>query len=171
MAVEIGLLQKFGLYLGHPNYAMSVVLAGLLFTTGIGSLCSSALGRWFKEPRFISYTFALVVIAECIFVFPNLNQWPAEDFWLRALFVIALVAPLGVLMGVFVPTAVEQLKATAPDFVPWAWGINGVVSVLAPVLSVAFSMTWGITALLLSTVPIYLIVGWLYPNHPNETAK
>src|SRR6185295_3099257 len=26
MAVEIALLQKFGLFLGHPNYALSVVL-------------------------------------------------------------------------------------------------------------------------------------------------
>jgi hypothetical protein len=94
-----------------------------------------------------------------------------EDFSLRVLVVLALVMPLGVLMGTYVPTAVEQLKATAPGFVPWAWGINGIFSVLAPILSVAFSMTWGITALLLGAVPIYLIVGCLYPDNSKETAK
>jgi hypothetical protein len=46
-----------------------------------------------------------------------------------------------------------------------------VFSVLAPVLSVAFSMTWGITALLLGAVPIYLMVGWLYPHNLHETTK
>jgi spermidine synthase len=171
LAVEIALLQKFGLYLGHPNYALSVVLAGLLFATGLGALCSSTLGRWLGGPRFISYALALLVMAECAFVFPTLYQWPVEDFSLRVLVVLALVAPLGVLMGTYVPTAVEQLKATAPGFVPWAWGINGIFSVLAPILSVAFSMTWGITALLLSAVPIYLVVGWLYPGNLKETTK
>jgi spermidine synthase len=171
LAVEIALLQKFGLFLGHPNYALSVVLAGLLSATGLGALCSATLGRWLGGPRFISYAFALVVIAECVFVFPGLNQWPVDDFSLRVLIVLALVAPLGVLMGTYVPTAVEQLKATAPSFIPWAWGINGIFSVLAPILSIAFSMTWGITALLLGAVPIYLIVGWLYPDHAMETEK
>jgi hypothetical protein len=72
-------------------------------------------------------------------------------------------------MGTFVPTAVEQLKATAPGFVPWAWGINGVFSVLAPILSIAFSMTFGIDCLLLSAIPIYLAVGWLFPApEPGE---
>jgi len=45
---------------------------------------------------------------------------------------------------------------SAPAFVPWAWGVNGIFSVLAPVLSVAFSITGGINALLLAAVPIYL---------------
>jgi spermidine synthase len=171
LAVEIALLQKFGLFLGHPNYALSVVLAGLLFATGIGALCSATLSRWLGGPRFVSYALALLIIAECVFVFPGLNQWPVNDFSLRVLVVLALVAPLGLLMGTYVPTAVEQLKATAPGFVPWAWGINGIFSVLAPILSVAFSMTWGITALLLSAVPIYLMVGWLYPDHAKAMAK
>ena len=70
---------------------------------------------------------------------------------------------MGGLLGVFVPTALERLKPEAPAFVPWAWGINGMFSVLAPLLSVAVSMTWGISALLLAAVPVYLLVGWVYP--------
>ena len=46
---------------------------------------------------------------------------------------------------------------------PWAWGVNGVFSVLAPVLSVAFSITWGMRALLLAAVPIYLVAALSYP--------
>jgi hypothetical protein len=65
---------------------------------------------------------------------------------------------------VFVPTALDRLKPEAPAFAPWAWGINGMFSVLAPLLSVAVSMTWGISALLLAAVPVYLVVGWVYPQ-------
>ena len=50
---------------------------------------------------------------------------------------------------------------------PWAWGINGIFSVIAPVLAVGFSMTWGINALLLSALPIYLVVGWSVPDSPE----
>src|SRR5258708_177749 len=42
LAIEVALLQKFGLFLGHPNYALSVVLAALLFTTGVASLSSGS---------------------------------------------------------------------------------------------------------------------------------
>jgi len=47
--------------------------------------------------------------------------------------------------------------------VPWAWGINGMFSVLAPLLKKTVSMTWGISALFLAAVPVYLVVGWVYP--------
>ncbi len=164
LAVEIGLLQKFGLFLGHPNYALSVVLAALLFATGIGAFNSARLCRCLGGPRFISYVLGFLVIAEILFAFPAMNQGGPGNFGLRVLLVVALVMPLGVLMGTYLPTAVDQLKAAAPVFVPWAWGINGVFSVLAPVLSIAFSMTFGINALLLSAVPIYLVVGWLFPE-------
>jgi hypothetical protein len=171
LAVEIALLQKFGLFLGHPNYALSVVLAGLLFATGLGALGSARLVQWSRGPRYISYAFALLAIVEYKFIFPHLGHWAVEAFGIRILIVLVLVMPLGILMGTYVPTAVEQLKKTAPDFVPWAWGINGVFSVLAPILSIALSMTWGITALFLSAIPIYLMVGWLYPEDSNERAK
>lgn len=163
LAIEVGLLQKFGLYLGHPNYALSIVLAGLLIGTGIGSMVSADLCRWFNGPRFIAYALALLTIFEVLVAMPALKRWQVDAFWLRAAMVLALVMPLGALMGTFVPTALEQLKTSAPGFVPWAWGVNGVFSVLAPVLSIAFSMTWGIDALLLGALPIYILVGWLYP--------
>ena len=59
MAVEIALLQKFGLFLGHPNYALSVVLAALLLFSGVGALFSDAIVRALGRLRFVGY--ALVV--------------------------------------------------------------------------------------------------------------
>jgi hypothetical protein len=64
---------------------------------------------------------------------------------------------------VFLPQGLERLKAQAPALVPWAWGVNGIFSVLAPVLAIAVSVTWGMDVLLLSALPIYLAAGWLLP--------
>ena len=165
MALEIAFLQKFGLFLGHPNYALSVVLAVLLLATGVGSLWSAAIVRVLGgQLRFVSYALAAVVLVEHLGLLPRLPALLGLSFPARVAVAALLVGPVGCGLGVFVPTALERLKPEAPAFVPWAWGINGMFSVLAPLLSVAVSMTWGISALLLSAVPVYLLVGWVYPR-------
>jgi hypothetical protein len=77
-------------------------------------------------------------------------------FSVRALLVLAMIAPVGMLLGVFMPWGLDRLKATSPWLAPWAWGINGIFSVLAPVLSVAFAMSYGSAALMLMAIPAYL---------------
>lgn len=169
LAIEIALLQKFGLFLGHPNYALSVVLAALLAATGLGSLFSEAIVSALGGVRFVSYVLAVLILVEYGLLLPRLLSLIGLPFWLRTAIVFALVLPIGACLGTFVPSALEQLKVTAAPFVPWAWGINGIFSVLAPVVSVAFSITWGSNALLLAAIPVYLIVGLSLPD-TRETA-
>jgi spermidine synthase len=163
LAVEVALLQKFGLFLGHPNYALSVVLASLLLATGLGSLSSGAIIARVGRLRYMSYVLAALLLLEYKFALPYLAGLIGLPFAARSLIVFALVAPIGLCLGVFFPTALEQLKPTAPSFVPWAWGINGIFSVLAPVLSVGVSMSWGMNALLLAAIPVYLVAGLAFP--------
>jgi spermidine synthase len=162
-AVEIALLQRFGLFLGHPNYALSVVLAALLVTSGLGALASPRLPGGHAAVRLTAYAVAAVVLAERTFAFPFLPRLSAASFPARVGLVFLLVAPIGFLLGSFLPRGIERLKADAPALVPWAWGLNGVFSVLAPVLAVGFSVTWGIEALLLAALPVYLVAGLALP--------
>jgi hypothetical protein len=169
LAIEIALLQKFGIFLGHPNYALSVVLASLLFFTGFGALFSGTLMRILGNARYASFALAGVILLEYALVLPHLLEFIGWPFVLRAGLVVSLVCPIAVCLGIFMPFALEQLKLTGTaHFIPWAWGINGIFSVLSPVLSVALSITWGINALLLSAIPIYLVVGFSWPE-TNET--
>jgi spermidine synthase len=170
MAIEMALLQRFGLFLGHPNYALSVVLAGLLFTSGIGAFLSERLSGWLRGPRNIAYLLAGFALMECFFAFPYLSRWQVDAFLPRAAIVIALIAPLGVLMGTFVPLALDTLKRIAPSLAPWAWGVNGIFSVMAPILSVAFSITWGVNALFLASIPVYIVASWCFPNRDLDKA-
>jgi spermidine synthase len=163
LAVEMAFLQKFGLFLGHPNYAISVVLASLLFTTGIGSLVSAVLLRRLGGIRFVAYALAFLILIERSFAFPLLPSMITLGFAARALLVAGLVAPIGLLLGVFFPTVLETLKTRAPAFVPWAWGVNGIFSVLAPILSVGVSTTWGVNALFIAAIPVYLLAAFALP--------
>jgi hypothetical protein len=156
LAIEIALLQKLGVFLGHPNYALSVVLASLLLATGLGALWSGAVTGALRGIRYTAYALAFLLVALYLLVFPRLLGWLALPFLGRCLVVAAMVLPVGVLLGAFMPWGLERLKRTAPALIPWAWGINGIFSVLAPVASVAFSMSWGSGALLLSAIPLYL---------------
>ena len=41
MFVEIGLLSRLSVFLGHPTLALAVLLGGLISFTGVGSLLSA----------------------------------------------------------------------------------------------------------------------------------
>jgi hypothetical protein len=169
LTLEIGFLQKFGLFLGHPNYALSAVLASLLFFSGLGSFVSEALVRRLGGIRFLAYALAGVMLLLHLAVFPLLPRLAPLSLAARMALVIVLLAPPGLLLGCFFPTALEALKREAPSFVPWAWGLNGVFSVLAPILAIAFSMTFGISALIVASLPIYLLAAWCLPD-PQASA-
>jgi spermidine synthase len=170
LAIEIALLQKFGLFLGHPNHALSVVLASLLFATGLGSLFSRRLLGLCRELRFVGYALAALLLLEALALMPRLPSLVTAPFWARAAVVTGLVFPIGFLLGAYMPTALDRLKQEAPAFVPWAWGINGIFSVLSPLLAIWFSTCWGMSALLLSAIPVYLAVGFCYPEAPKPAA-
>jgi hypothetical protein len=170
MAVEIALLQRFGLFLGHPNYALSVVLAALLLFSGVGSLFSRAIVGALGRFRFVSYVLVGVLALEQFLAFPLLPRLIGLPFAARAALVFLLVAPVGVCLGTFMPTGLDRLKAAAPAFAPWAWGINGIFSVLAPLVAVGLSMSWGITALLAASLPFYLAAGFLLPDEVSSPA-
>lgn len=163
LAVEVALLQRFGLFLGHPNHALSVVLASLLLASGLGALLSGPLVARLGL-RYLSYAVSLLVLAEYLLVFPRLGSLISMPFVVRVVIVFTSILPLGFALGTLFPSALERLKSEAPEAAPWAWGLNGVFSVLAPVLAVAVSMTFGISALFLSAAPIYLVVGWASPR-------
>jgi hypothetical protein len=170
MAIEVALLQQFSLFLGHPNYALSVVLAALLLTSGTGALFSEEVVRVLGRLRYVSYVLAAVVLGEYLLAFPRLATRVGLPFAPRVAIVFALVAPIGLCLGVFFPWALERIKQTQPAFVPWAWGLNGIASVVAPVLSVGVSMTWGIGVLLIGALPVYLLAGMVLPE-PKPRAR
>jgi hypothetical protein len=163
MAIELALLQKFGLFLGHPNYALSVVLAVLLLFAGLGSLVAARLVAWLRGVRFVAYALAGMLLLEELVVSPSLTGLLGLPLIARAALVVLLVAPVGLLLGVFMPTGLEKLKETSPRLAPWAWGVNGIFSVLGPLAAIAVSVSVGMRGLLLAAIPIYLVAGWALP--------
>lgn len=164
MMVEIALLQQFALFLGHPNYSLSVVLASLLFATGLGAWFSRIALDRALPPRFIAYALAGVVLLEYLVMIPWLPAWIGLPLAARAGVVAVLCAPLGLLMGIFFPVGLDWVKVHASGYAPWAWSLNGFASVLAPLLAIGIAMNWGTSALLLSALPVYLLAAMAFPD-------
>jgi len=151
--VEIAFIQKFTLFLGHPLYAIAVVLASFLVFAGIGSAYSARAGRA------VSIAVAGIVGIAIIYVviLPPLFSWLigiADS--LRILLSILLIAPLAFFMGMPFPLGLRRVAAEAPDFVPWAWGINGFASVVSAVLATLLAIHFGFTVVIALALLLYV---------------
>jgi hypothetical protein len=157
MLIEVALLQRFVLLLGHPVYSLTVTLFSLLLGTGLGSVLSRRIADARVRRAAIVACGAVAVVAILWgSVLPMIVQaaiaWPLG---LRLLLAIALMTPAGMVMGVPLPAGVRLLSATRPELVAWAWGMNGALSVLGAILAVFIAMNWGFSITLLCGAGLY----------------
>jgi hypothetical protein len=159
MMVEIGLLQRTSVFLGHPIYSLSVLLFTLILATGIGSLLSDRLKL---DTRF-SFALWATMTAGYIIVLPLWlsNVFPAFEsatLLARAGLCVVTIAPAGVLMGFAFPTGMRLISSVDRKPTPWFWGINGAAGVLASIVAVACSIAFGISITLLVGGFFYLLL-------------
>ena len=72
--------------------------------------------------------------------------------------VVALTAPVSTLLGFCFPFGIRLVTAISDEATPWMWGVNGACGVLASVLAVVVSMSFGIHANLLVAGVLYALV-------------
>jgi spermidine synthase len=163
MLIEVALLQRFVLLLGHPVYSLTVTLFSLLLGTGLGSVLSRRVGDSGLR-RVAILACAAVALVGVLWgsVLPWIVQaaiaWPLA---LRILLAVALMTPAGMVMGIPLPAGVRLLAASQPQLVAWAWGMNGALSVLGAILAVFIAMHWGFSVTLLCGASIYVVAGFL----------
>ena len=161
MLVELGLIQRYVLFLGHPTYATSVVIFTLLVFAGLGSGTTTKLVKRGALRRTNLVVFALIaaMILVQAFLVPVIFQTAigAVLVW-RILLSALLLAPLGYVMGMALPLGVNRLNAANLEgMVPYVWGVNSVFSVLASSLSVMVAVVSGYTTVLLFGLGAYAV--------------
>jgi hypothetical protein len=170
MMVEIGFMQKFTLFLGHPTYSVSVILFSLLCFSGLGSLTSGFLRMGLRKIILFSVLglVGISVLYACI-LDPIFRHFLAVPLGTRILISVALVAPLAFFMGMPFPTGLRIVEQQALAFVPWAWGINGSASVIAIFLASMIAVFSGFTAVVACAVLIYLLGMFVMVTSHEET--
>jgi spermidine synthase len=177
--VEIAFIQRFVLFLGHPTYALTVVIFLLMLSSGAGSLFSR---RWLPRTQMAWMPLALVVIALIANVFwlpRGLAAWVGLGFGYRLAVSGGLLIPLGFVMGMPFPTGLRAFAAGSvggvrsgktDNAVEWAWAMNAAASVLGSVLAMVIAIQFGLTVTLACGVGAYLLALLLLPAlHPRRT--
>ena len=159
MFIEMGYIQKFILLLTHPIYALALVLFTLLFFSGIGSLLSSRIGEGCRWIPFIGIVFFSCIYG--IFLDALLKIFLPYPLLVRCIVVVFLLAPLALFMGMPFPIGLQLVSDKQSSYIPWVWGVNGVASVIAPVLGSLLSVCLGFHVLMLLSLLLYGLAGWI----------
>ncbi|HWF92179.1 MAG TPA: hypothetical protein VN684_07835 [Terriglobales bacterium] len=164
--VEIAFIQRFVLFLGHPTYALTVVVFLLLLSSGAGSLISR---RWLPQAEAAWRPLIIItgIILAYVFVLPAiLVHLVGMPFPLKLLVSGALLVPLGFFMGMPFPTGLRALanrsqqKSPAADrsnAVEWAWAMNAASSVMGSVLAIVIAIQFGLNVTLACGACAYLL--------------
>jgi predicted membrane-bound spermidine synthase len=159
MMVEIGLLQRMAVFLGHPIYSLSVLLFSLILTTGMGSFLSEklALDRRAKIATWAiltgGYTMLLPFALSALFAAFN-----DATLTVRVAICVLSITPAGLLLGFGFPTGMRLISAIDSRPTPWLWGINGAAGVLAAISAIVVSLALGITATLIVGALCYFLL-------------
>jgi hypothetical protein len=155
LTFEIALIQRFVLFLGFPTYALSVVLFALLLWSGLGSLLA---GRVHDSRRAltIALTLSCVLIGASAFgLLPLLAALIDLPFSLRVALTVLLLAPAGIPLGMAMPLGLGRLAELHPEGVAWAWGVNGVASVVASAGAITVAIVAGFPTATLVALACY----------------
>ncbi|HLA78127.1 MAG TPA: hypothetical protein VJU18_11160 [Vicinamibacteria bacterium] len=152
IAVELCLLQRLTLLLGHPIFTLSILLFTLLAASGLGSAFSA---------RF-SVRLACLVVAGLGAIYavalPGVvTALLPLSLAARIAAAILLVAPLGFVMGMPFPSGLRRVGQGPFPAPPFYWGLNGVLSVVGSVVTVLLAVTWGFRLAALLGAACYLL--------------
>jgi spermidine synthase len=150
--VEISLIQRFVLFLGHPTYALTVVVFLMLLSSGAGSVIAR---RWITSTRALLGVLALIAakISINLLLLPwILSLAVGFPFFVKLVISGAFLIPLGFLMGMPFPTGLKLVET-----VEWAWALNAAASVLGSVMAMVIAIHFGLTVTLACAAIAYLL--------------
>ena len=164
--VEIGVLQRAMLFLGHPALALSVVLTTLLLSAGLGSWSIRGIEVERTGPALARRLWAIVAaVLLAAFVWPPVfRALIGFERSGRIAVAVAALAPVGFLMGTAMPLGLRRLAEARAPLIPWAWSVNGGTSVLGSVLAMVVAINNSFTATLLAGAACYLAALFLAPS-------
>jgi hypothetical protein len=171
MLIEISQLQRLTIFLGHPSYSLSVVLFSLLVSSGLGSLSTARVaGPQAAVQRRLILTIAILIGFGLLTPLVT-HRFEASSTPVRIALSIAILVPIGFLMGMAFPLGMRLALRRAPLLAPWFWGVNGAASVCASVLAVVIAIGAGISAAFWTGTACYaaaLAVVWKARSSPVD---
>ncbi|MDH5675593.1 MAG: hypothetical protein OEZ06_25950 [Myxococcales bacterium] len=156
--LEVWMLHRFSMFLGHQTYSLSVVLAALLVSTGLGAWGG---GRLLPAPARRARVGSLAVVVWLLLgslLLPWLLGAAADaSLPVRCSIATAFVFPCGLAMGQPFVAGMTWLEGSDRGTRAWSVGINAFASVIASVGVIPLAMVSGYVASLGTGCSLYLL--------------
>jgi hypothetical protein len=169
MVLEIGLMEITAILFDTPGEAIAIIIASIILFMGLGSLYSfrNLAGR--LSLRIVAASVSIYAVILYLALGPVIHAMLAWPLAQKAAAVIAIVAPGAFLMGHLFPRGLAVAASDDARFVPWAWGINGATSTVAPGIVPFLAMAWGFNTLFLLGAGLYAAL-LLFPTSRGKSA-
>jgi hypothetical protein len=155
--IEVALIQKFVLFLGHPTYALTVVIFSMLISSGLGSFMSRRLVQDQNNRLIAVLAIAAAMVALLAAVVqPVLTAGVGLPLVVKMIATVVLIAPAGFAMGIPFPTGLRLLEKWHEPSVRWAWSLNAAASVLGSVGALVLALYVGLVETMLIGGGLYL---------------
>ncbi len=154
--IEIVLIQKFILFLGHIIFSSSTIIFSILLFSSLGSLYSQRL-KIKKLSKIIFSIFILTIFYIFLLNFV-IDKFIALNLVPKIVLTVIITAPLGFFMGFPFPLGIRSIKK---ELIPWSWAVNGSASVLSPILAILFALYIGYN-LVLFIAGIFYLIGLIF---------
>ncbi len=169
MFMEIFLIQKLVFLLNNPIYSVSIVITSMLIISGLGNLASKFVNV--SRKMIVRIAGAGIVLTIAFYFFglgPLLNSFRNSTMAIRIIVSVLIITPSAFFLGIPFPNGLNSLTEHKPRLLPWAWGMNGGLSVTGTALAWILSVGFGFHILLITIAALYIIVGIIFPA--NEFA-
>lgn len=167
MFIEIPLIQKMILPFETPALAVATVLASVLISSGMGSLASRKFS--FMRTPFTLFILAALSLPYILLLSPAAVAMGSLGLAMRVAACFVIVFPLGAMMGIPFPLGMSIIGQSNPDLVPWAWAVNGCLSVISPLLAVLLAISIGYTGVIMLGAALYMAAFLVLRNEMRDS--
>jgi len=157
MFFEIVLIQKFILFFGNPVYSAAMVICVMLLASGAGSYFSSRLLPARSKIQRILLIIFLILLLYTFFLSPMLQQIASLPDLFKFFISVFIIASPAVLMGMPFPLGLRAQALIEEKNIPWAWGINGCMSVISAALATLLTVDAGFSVVIMLAAFFYIV--------------
>jgi len=163
--IEFVFIQIFMHLIGSPLYTYSTVLFTMLLGAGLGSITS---GRWKITPEcrwFIPFVGFFSAMAFMLVIYPNTRDiFLSMPLPIRISIALLFIFPAGFFMGMPFPLGILTLQGQPKGSIAWAWGMNGLFTVIGGLIGIVSSVRWGFNITLLLACVFYALAFWVFSS-------
>lgn len=156
--IQLALIQKFVLLLGHPTYALTVIVFSMLVASSLGSYYSRRIAGDGDGRLMIVLAAVAVLVGALAFlaspIAATAAAWPGAA---KMTIAAASIVPAAFFMGMPFPTGLRRMERRSPPAVRWAWSVNAAASVLGSAGAIVVAIYLGLKATLLTGASLYLV--------------